>query len=117
MTISRRLDDGQSDIETWLHWHSGANGEKLLTVENIQDVEGILERNKQAQRYYAENPQRGEVREVAEIPMIIQYKFLKDHGVDVWSKEPSQRKKLRRLLDSNEYRYLRADTSFKLETK
>lgn len=117
MTISRRLDSNTTDIQTWVHWHDGANGEKLMTVQNIQDVEGILERNKAAQRYYAENPQRGHVREVAEIPMVIQYKFLREYGVDVWSKDPVQKKKLRRLLDSNEFKYLRADTSFKLETK
>ena len=117
MHIKRRLDEGHTDIQTWVHWHLDDLGNKLITVENIQDVNPVLERNKQAQRYYSENPQKGEVREVAEIPMLIQHKWLTEEGLDVYSKDPKDVKKLRKKLDSYEYRYLRSDYSFKLETK
>ena len=111
-TISRRLDDGVTDIQTWVHWHDGK-----MTVENIQDVEPTLEHNKEAQKYYQENAQKGPIREVAEIPILVQYKWLKEYGLDCYSKDPADIRKMRRLLDSNEYAYLRTDRSLKLVTK
>lgn len=114
---SERIDDGLSDIQTWMHQIDDPDKGQIMVIENIQDVEPILEQNKRAQRFYSENRQTGDIREVAEIPLIWQHILLEKENCNIWSKEPAEKKKLRRLLDSSEYRHLRTDTSLKLERR
>jgi len=79
-----------------------------LIVKREQDVEGYLEQNK---RELAEastwRPYAGtNMKKVASIPMIVAEQWLKE-GVNVFSNEPEQRRKVAQKLNSNEYRYLR----------
>jgi hypothetical protein len=113
--MKRRLDDGGTDIQTWMHFHTDEYGNEKFTIQNIQPTKNIIEQNKQAQRYYRENPQRGAIREVAEIPVLWQYQILQEHGIDVWSKDPEMKRRFRRLLDHPDYKFLRTDP-MRLET-
>jgi hypothetical protein len=71
-----------------------------------QDVEPILEANKAKQSagrdYYARDK---DMWRVASIPILIQYKWLIEHGVDVHKEDhwPG----VKRLLNSSDYRYLK----------
>lgn len=71
-----------------------------------QDVEAILDRNKEL----ANDGTRGytpskDMRYVGEIPLVVAEKWKNELGVDVFNKDhwPA----VRRLLNSNEWRYLR----------
>lgn len=44
---------------------------------------------------------------VAIIPAIFQVKFLQDHNLNIYSHEPEQRKRFKRVMNSSEYRFLR----------
>ena len=76
-----------------------------LTVIRGADVEPILEHNK---ALYSMNdgyaPGR-EWRRAASIPLVIVEKWRNEHGVDVFN--PDHMPAVKRLLNSNEYLYLR----------
>lgn len=83
------------------------NTEKL-TVRNRYDVTSVLESNKRTanstidQRYGKQMLQR-----VAEIPLGVVVQLKQKHGIDVFSSDPAEKKKLLRILDDPEYRYLK----------
>jgi len=107
----RRLDTGHTDISEVMHYHTDGGGNDKFTIERIQDVKPYLEQNKQAQRYFSENPQRGELREVADIPNVIVEKWLnEDPPTSVCDNSKENMQRLARKLDSPEYKFLRTDT-------
>lgn len=71
-----------------------------------QDCEPIIEENKRKQSagraYYARDPDGWRV---AEIPIVVQMKWMTEHGVDVLNRDhwPA----VRRLLNDPEWRYLK----------
>lgn len=71
-----------------------------------QDVEPVLEINKTKQAcgrgYYAED---NEMWKVASIPVTVIYEWIRRYGVN--PTEPEHHDLLRRLLNSNEWRYLK----------
>lgn len=71
-----------------------------------QDVEPVLDMNKTKQNYgrdyYAHD---SDVWRVASIPVTVRYEWIKTYGVDPLA--PENNKLLARLLNSNEYRYLK----------
>jgi len=71
-----------------------------------QDAEPIIEENKRKQAagrdYYARDD---DMWRVASIPILIQYKWLTEHGVDVMNQDHWP--KVRQLLNSSDYRYLK----------
>lgn len=77
-----------------------------FAIHTHQDCEPIIEANKAKQSmgraYYAADPDGWRV---ASIPATVQLKWLTEHGVDVMQREhwPA----VRRLLNSNEWRYLK----------
>ena len=76
-------------------------------VHTTQDVEPILEMNKYKQSlgraYYANDK---DMWRVASIPMIVQHKWLVEHGIrDVTA--PEYWPKVRTLLNSSDWRYLK----------
>ena len=89
------------------------NGDGSFSISYHQDCEAIIESNKQKQlagREYFAGGWGGEddkdpMWKVASIPITVQYKWLKDHGVDFMNKDhwPA----VKRLLNSSEYRYLK----------
>ena len=101
--MSRRLfdHDPMTGITEWYHDTPGG-----FTLTYEQDCEPIVELNKQKQSmgraYYARDD---EMWRVASIPIVVQYKWLIDHGVDIMEREHWP--KVRQLLNSNEYRYLK----------
>jgi hypothetical protein len=88
--LDRRIDD---DMEG-------------LVFTTTQDVEPILDNNKalynDGSRGYT--PSR-DLRHIAEIPLVIVEKWKNDYGVDCFNKDHAEG--VRRLLNSNEFLYLR----------
>jgi len=83
---------------------------KRTTIETTQDVTPFLERNK-ILRYNEDYSRKGIKNEwwhAATIPVVVQYKWLKDHGVDIFNKDHAQ--KVNQLLDSPEWGYLKTTT-------
>ena len=74
-------------------------------LETVQNCTPILERNKRLQREYRERPQRGDYKHIATIPNIVLMKFKKEYGLDIFKREDLP--KIEKLLQSNEYQYLR----------
>lgn len=81
---------------------------QTVHIKNTYNVSDVIEQNKRSlannidARYGKEMLQH-----VAEIPNVFIAKLLKEHNIDVFSNEPEQRKRLRRLLDDPEYRFLK----------
>lgn len=77
-----------------------------FNIHYEQDVEPILDLNKAKQAegraYYARDK---EMWRVASIPILVQYKWLHEHGVDVMNRDHWP--KVRQLLNSSDYRYLK----------
>ena len=75
-------------------------------IRTEQDCEPILDLNKakrsMGKEYYAADP---DMWKVAEIPIVVQMKWLCEHGVDIYNRDhwPA----VKRLLNSNEWRYLK----------
>ena len=68
-----------------------------------QDAAPIIEANKIAQGEAVNR--KSEMRQVAEIPIGIQYEWLTKYGINIWDKNhwPG----VRRLLNSSDYRWLK----------
>jgi hypothetical protein len=73
------------------------------------DAESVLENNKALagcpDLTTIKTPGEVDMWHVAEIPIGIQYKWLIEHGIDVYNRDHWP--KVRQLLNSNEWRYLR----------
>lgn len=81
-----------------------------LVVSHSQDVSQYLDRNKAR---YDETPEfgkhKGEFNEIANIPNSVYYIWRKKHNFDLLAPMgPTEVRKLRRLLNDPEYRYLRS---------
>lgn len=79
-----------------------------LVVRRTQDVEPILEANKREYNEAASwRPYAGtSMRKVASIPNVVAEQWLRE-GVNVFSREPEQLRKVAQKLNSNEWRHLR----------
>lgn len=88
---------------SWQIRDDGKTTEMLATA----DVTDHLEQNKaMANHNDGYSPSR-ELRRVASIPAIIILKWKEELGVDFYSSDPEQKRKVRQLLNSNEYLFLR----------
>lgn len=97
----RLLDfDPLTGLKT-IHEYDHATGETLLHYE--QDVEPLLDANKAAQN--EQHGKMGDMVHVASIPVSVQLKWLVEKGVDVLN--PDHKQAVAKLLDSNEWRYLK----------
>ena len=80
-----------------------------LTVRNRYDVTDILESNKRrAAKTIDKRYGKEMMHHVADIPLAVVMQFKQKHGVDIFSPDPAQKRKLLRLLDDPEYRYLKS---------
>lgn len=81
---------------------------KTMTIKSTHDVGSILEANKRQQSLTL-NARYGNERmhHVADIPLAVIMRFKQKHGVDAFSSDPSEKLKLRKLLESPDYRYLK----------
>ena len=115
--MNRRL----LDYDPWTGvatYHSYDHTEKKTWIEEVQDAQPRIELNKSIQT--AEDggamghnalTKIGFKREwwyVASIPIGVQYKWLREKGVDIHNKDHWP--KVRQLLNDPEYRYLRTGT-------
>lgn len=106
--ISRSLGkDSLTGLET-IHHYDEATGE--THIEHRQDVEALINLNK---AWHNTDHQKKGVKEswmhAAVIPEIVQIQWAKEHGItDITSEEHWP--KVRRLLNSPEYKYLKTGT-------
>lgn len=82
------------------------HGDGTFSLEYTQDVEPILESNKTKHNagrdYYAADK---DMWKVASVPVTVQYEWIRRYGVDPLAQ--GNEDLLRRLLNSNEWRYLK----------
>jgi len=103
--MTRRLLE--YDAERGLRIDYQNNNDGTFSLHYSQDVEPIIETNKAKQSagrdYYAAD---GDMWRVASIPIVVQYEWARRYGVhDVTA--PEYQDLIRRLLNSNEWRYLK----------
>lgn len=78
-------------------------GETFIRYE--QDVSPILDYNKEMQ---AESfDKRSDMWHAAKVPNVVAMEWLTKYGVQMWN--PAHKDGVRKLLNSNEYRYLRVN--------
>ena len=82
-----------------------------MKVTSTFDCSGILESNKKLTNASIDSRfGRGMLHQVAEIPNVFITKIKQEHNIDVTSSDPSEQLRLRRLLESPEYRFLKTTT-------
>lgn len=89
-------------------WFVNFDDDDQVHIGASQDCTEIIEANKRSQNsggtgYSSDKT----LRHAATIPVIVQMKWMTEHGVDIYSPDPGQQAKVRQLLNSNEYRYLK----------
>ncbi len=95
------------DPMSGLHvYHDVQDGKTV--IEHFQDCEPTVELNKARMRA-AESKREDEMRHVAAIPPGVQMKWLQDYGVWIYNK--NHKDKVKALLNSNEWEYLRTHPS------
>lgn len=89
--------------QTFHHLDDGS-----FALKQTQDVESVLNANKREHLWgNGWSPSR-ELRHVARVPIGIAYEWMQKYGVDILN--PDHKPAVRRLLDSNEYAYLRTSS-------
>lgn len=77
-----------------------------------QDCTPIIEANKVEQNSGNSGYSSDKTfRKVASIPVVVQLEWMTKYGVDVFSPDPDQQKKVLSLLNEPEYRHLRTNLS------
>jgi hypothetical protein len=74
-----------------------------LILKTVADNHEVIERNKQIEGLGMGK----ELRLAASIPPGVQYEWVAKYGIEFWN--PDHKDGVRRLLNSNEYRYLRVN--------
>lgn len=96
--------DPFTGVTTFTEYHADTD---MTIVGRIQDVEGLLERNKSLQNDedYSRLGIKNSWWHEAGIPNIVIEKWKNEYNVDVWNKD--DRKKVLQLLNSPEWKYLK----------
>lgn len=107
----RHLDyDPDTGITTQIRFNRDSAGKRISTdFLTTQDVTPILDANA-AERYDGKGKatQRGRLgMKVASIPLSVIQEWKNVHGVDLFSQDPDQQKKIRQLLNDAGYYKLR----------
>lgn len=102
--------DPWTGVEQWVWYDESTDS---LTIRRVQDVEPILDRNKALANdgaHWRNNAGSDDVgidmRLVATIPVIVQEKWLREHGVDINNKDHWLG--VKRLLNDPDWRWLKA---------
>lgn len=90
-------------MKTWFSSSEDDGGTWQVRYE--QDTAPILDQNKSAQADGFDR--RGDMWHAAKVPTVVLMEWVVKHGVRAWDKNHAPA--VRRLLDSNEYRYLRVN--------
>lgn len=90
---------------TEYHYYDHSN--RKTYFETVQDCEGIIEANKRKQNSHNTSmfQQKGDYYHFASVPNSVLLKWKNELGIDFNRKEDLP--KIEKLLNSNEYRYLR----------
>jgi hypothetical protein len=96
-----RVLSRRGPVETW--YHEQPDG--AFVIETRQDVAPIIERNKALSAADDGFSPSRDVARVASIPIVVQYEWLKRYGINVFDR--NDEKRVRRLLNDPEWRYLR----------
>jgi len=107
--MSRRLLDYDplTGVTQYFH-HDDITGR--WAIETVQDIEPILDTNKAAQNDegYSKNGIKNDWWHFARIPVVIQEKWLREEGIDIYNKDHWQ--KVKRKLNDPDYKYLKMTT-------
>ena len=79
--------------------------------ETVQDVQPILDANKEAQNHCDARSASGELRLVARVPAIFIQKWFDEEGIDFWSPDPDMQRRVDARLNDPAWRWLRTDGS------
>ena len=84
---------------------------QTVTIKNTYDVSSVLETNKRLKNTTIDGrfSDKHIFHHMAEIPNVFIHKFMTEHNLDVFSSDPSEQKRLRRLLESPEYAFLKTN--------
>ena len=94
-------------VDTY-YWDDATQDMRIMTNFNCTD---ILEANKKLANATIDGRfNKGIFHHVAEIPNIFITKLLKEHNIDVMSSDKSEQLRLRKLLETPEYRFLKTTT-------
>lgn len=94
--------DPISGMKEWISTDEDT-GETFVRYE--QDVSPILDYNKEMQADGFDK--RSEMWHAAKVPNVVAMEWLTKYGVQMWN--PAHKDGVRKLLNSNEYRYLRVN--------
>lgn len=99
------INDVSGQMETW-YWDEENQKFHIRTTHQVGD---ILRYNK-AQQSLSLDKRFGKemLHHVAEIPNGVIIKLKREHNIDIFNMDPTEQKRLRRLLDDPEYRYLKS---------
>ena len=105
--------DPLTGIEEWFHYDPQTD---TTYVETLQDVEPVLEMNKQLRNddEVWKKGVKGSWAMYASIPLVVQMRWLSEYGMDNWPLRPGNEKLLFRLLNDPEWKYLK--TTGKIHT-
>lgn len=95
--------DGAYETVEWDY----ANGQAVIRRFS-GDLQATIDRNKELLNHGNDRirtPDGMDMRHVASVPVDVQYKWFADYGIRAWDKEDWPA--VKRLLNSNEWRYLR----------
>jgi hypothetical protein len=93
--------------DAWDEYYVDDNGDNVRMKSHFQ-VGHILDHNKKAQNASLDTRFGQEMlHHVAEIPMGVIMKLKQEHNIDVFSEDPNELKRLMRLLEDPDYRYLK----------
>lgn len=102
LKVSERLLD-YDPLSGAKQWFSYDEDTDTMRIRYEEDVSATLDYNKSKQ---AESfDKRDDVWHAAKIPNTVIMKWKLEHGVELWN--PDHKEGVRRLLNSDEYRYLR----------
>lgn len=94
-----------SDCTETYYWDDDT---QTVTIKNTFDVGAVLESNKRKAAGTIDSRYGNQVmHHVADIPNVFITKFKREHNIDVFSSDPAEQKRLRRLLETPEYRFLK----------
>lgn len=90
-------------LQKWMDYDQATDSILISYKQDKDAAQAILDYNKQMQ---AESfDKRSDWWHAAHIPVGVMYEWLTKYGVDAWN--PHHRDGVKKLLNSNEYRYLR----------
>lgn len=106
--MKKLLDhDPESGVSEWFHYDH-VTGD--VHIETVQDVDPYLDATKALQNdeSYSRDGIKKEMWHYARIPVVVQMRWLNEYGSKDWPMRPGNEKLLFRLLNSPEWKYLKA---------